>query len=107
VSTTYDETGEGFEVTLRDHDGLENDDAENEICRAESVLKRGGPSACDRRLKEGKTRSRESVRVVRVRGVVCLLCLLGGVVLGVCEGSKQVGQGKVGEVVAVAIDNRK
>lgn len=82
MSTTYDETGEGFEVTLRDHDGLENDDAENEICRAESVLKRGGPSACDRRLKEGKTRSRESMRVVRAWcGVLALLCCLG-VVLG-------------------------
>jgi hypothetical protein len=42
VSMIYDD-GEDCEVTLRDHDGLENDDAENEIYRAVRP-KRGGPS---------------------------------------------------------------
>jgi hypothetical protein len=42
-----DEIGEGCVVTLRDHDGLGNDDAESEICRAGRMLKRGGPSASD------------------------------------------------------------
>jgi len=48
VSRISDGSGEGCEVTLRDHDDescLESVDAENEIYRAGSVTKRGGPSA--------------------------------------------------------------
>jgi hypothetical protein len=63
-------------VTLRDG-GLESDVAENEIYRAGSVIKRGGPSACDRRLKRRKD-SDSGVGAGCAGGVGCVAWLGGG-----------------------------